>query len=250
MTAIFSNKATTNPMPAPLPPNETKRLDALIRYHILDTPAEQTFDDFTFLASTICHTPIALMSLVDGERQWFKASTGLDVTETPREQAFCAHTILSEEVMVVEDATRDERFAGNPLVTGEPRIRFYAGTPLIDRQGHALGSICVIDREPRPLSQEEGRALQALARQIIAQLELRRTTAELAAALTDIKTLSGLLPICSHCKGIRNDAGYWQEVGTYLSTHTEADMTHSICPDCLKLHHPKIYDRMCAAGKI
>ena len=146
-------------MITPLPANETKRLKALRRYQILDTSAEQAFDDFAFLASTICQTPIALMTLVDTDRQWFKARLGLDVTETPREQAFCAHTILGSEVMVVEDATRDVRFANNALVTGDPHIRFYAGAPLMDAEGNGLGSLCVIDRQPRSLSPEQTKAL-------------------------------------------------------------------------------------------
>lgn len=138
-----------------LPPNETKRLDALIRYEILDTPAERTFDDFAFLAATICDTPMAAMSLVDASRQWFKARIGLDAPETPRENAFCAHTILGQDVMIVEDAASDKRFAENPLVTGEPRIRFYAGAPLLDGKGNALGSICVIDRQPRSITPQQ-----------------------------------------------------------------------------------------------
>ncbi len=237
-------------MSAPLPPNETKRLDALIRYQILDTPAEQAYDDFAFLASTICQTPIALMSFVDGDRQWFKARLGIDATETPREHAFCAHTILGEDVMVVEDAACDERFAGSTLVTGDPRIRFYAGAPLIDHKRNALGSLCVIDRRPRTITAEQNQALMALARQVMALLESRRTSAELAAALTDLKTLHGLLPICSHCKGVRDDDGYWQEIDTYLKTHTEADLTHSVCPACLKQHHPATYKRMHSEGKV
>lgn len=237
-------------MPAPIPANETKRLDALIRYHILDTPAEQMFDDTTFLASAICQTPIALMSLVDGERQWFKARTGSDITETPREHAFCAHAILSDDVMVVEDATSDDRFARNPLVTGEPHIRFYAGAPLIDQKGHAIGTLCVIDRHTRHLSAEQNKALQVLARQIMAQLELRRTTRELAEALEELKTLHGLLPICSHCRSVRDDDGYWQDLQSYVSSHTEADFTHGICPACLKVHHPTTSDRLRANGKI
>ena len=236
-------------MIAPLPTNETKRLEALRRYRILDTPPEQTFDDFAFLASTICQTPIALITLVDTDRQWFKARLGLDATETPREQAFCAHTILSSEVMVVEDAARDERFANNPLVTAEPHIRFYAGAPLIDGEGNGLGSLCVIDRHPRQLSPEQNQALQALSRQIISQLELRRASADLAEALTAIKTLRGLLPICSHCKGVRNDAGFWQSVETYVMAHSEADFTHGICPACLKQHHPATYEQLHAQGK-
>ena len=236
-------------MTDPLPTNETKRLEALRRYQILDTPAEQAFEDFAFLASTLCQTPIALMTLVDTDRQWFKARLGLDETETPREQAFCAHTILGTEVMVVEDATRDERFANNALVTAEPHIRFYAGAPLIDGEGNGLGSLCVIDRHPRQLSPEQNKALQALARQVISQLELRRASADLANALTDIKTLRGLLPICSHCKGVRNDAGFWQSVEIYVRDHSDAGFTHSICPDCLKQHHPKLYERRQAEGK-
>ena len=236
-------------MPAPLPTNEAKRLETLRRYQVLDTQAEQAFDDFAFLASTICQTPIALMSLVDTDRQWFKARLGLDATETPREQAFCAHTILGDDVMVVEDATADARFAHNPLVTAEPHIRFYAGAPLIDRAGFALGSLCVIDRKPRPLAPEQNKALQALARQIISQLELRRASADLVEALSDIKTLRGLLPICSHCKGVRNDTGFWQSVESYVMAHSDADFSHSICPKCLKEHHPKTYDRLHAEGQ-
>ena len=231
-------------MPASLPSNETKRLDALRHYHILDTPAEQAFDDFAFLASILCQTPIALMTLVDSDRQWFKARLGLDTSETPRAHAFCSYTILGDDVMVVEDATLDERFADNPLVTASPHIRFYAGAPLIDGDGNALGSLCVIDTQPRPLTAEQRIALHALARQVIAQLEFRRTAAELNEALTDIKVLRGLLPICSHCKGIRNDAGYWQSIEAYVCAHTEADLSHGICPTCLKLHYPEVYERL------
>ena len=237
-------------MPAPLPDNEAKRLEALQRYHILDTPPEQTFDDFALLASAICQTPIATMTFIDRHRQWFKASLGLESRESPREDAFCAHTILNDEVMVVEDATRDERFADNPFVKADPHIRFYAGAPLIDHDGMALGSICVIDRQPRPLAPEQRAALQALARQIIAQLEFRRTSAELAAALTDLKTLRGLLPICAYCKGIRDDEGYWQSVETYVSAHTGADFSHGICPICLQQQYPEAYKQLKAEGKI
>ena len=190
------------------------------------------------------------MTLVDSDRQWFKARFGLDTPETPREHAFCSYTILGDEVMVVEDATLDERFADNPLVTGAPHIRFYAGAPLIDGAGNVLGSLCVIDTLPRCLTSEQSKALQALTRQVIAQLELRRTAADLAGALTDIKTLRGLLPICSHCKGMRDDAGYWQSVEEYVRAHTEADLTHGICPKCLKHHHPEMYDRLHAEGRV
>jgi len=236
-------------MRPPIPQNELQRLDALRHYRILDTPAEQAFDDIACLASIICRAPVALMTLVDKDRQWFKARVGIDKTEMSREHAFCAHTIMGPDVFIVEDAAADERFAENPYVTSEPHIRFYAGAPLIDGEGHALGSLCVIDREPRVLEPQQALALKALARQVIAQLEFRRVSAQLAGAFADVRTLSGLLPICAHCKGIRNDAGYWETVERYVTAHTEAEFSHGICPACMKLHFPDIEERL-APGEI
>lgn len=154
--------------------DEASRLAALAVYEILDTPAEPGFDDIVRIASQICGTPMALISLVDDRRQWFKAAIGLDVPETPREIAFCAHAITQDDVLTVPDATVDERFAANPLVTGETGLRFYAGAPLVTPDGHALGTLCVLDREPRVLSEDQRGALAALARQVMAQFELRR----------------------------------------------------------------------------
>lgn len=162
-------------IPAPLPENESARLDALYSFMVLDTPPEQDYDDITQLASVICNTPIALISLVDKERQWFKSRTGLDVPETHRELAFCAYTILNPvEVMVVPDTLHDERFHDSPLVTGYPHIRFYAGAPLVTSQGDSLGSLCVIDDAPRELSPQQLEALQILSRSVVAKFELRR----------------------------------------------------------------------------
>ena len=159
----------------PLHLDETGRLEALKSYKILDTLPEQAFDDLTALAAYICGTPIALISLVDERRQWFKSKVGLPETETPRELAFCAHAIVPpHQPLIVPNALKDKRFATNSLVTSYPHIRFYAGAPLITSKGYALGTICAIDLVPRQLSTEQVEALQALSRQVIAQLELRR----------------------------------------------------------------------------
>jgi diguanylate cyclase (GGDEF)-like protein len=159
---------------APLPKNEAKRLKALHQYNILDTLPELSFDDITRLASYISSTPIALISLVDSDRQWFKSRTGLDAEETPRDISFCSHAILETDMLIVPDARKDERFHDNPLVIGEDKIRFYAGSPLITAKGEALGTLCVIDHEPRNLSKVQIESLRALARQVMDQLELRR----------------------------------------------------------------------------
>jgi PAS domain S-box-containing protein len=158
---------------APLPADEPARLEALRRYAILDTPPEADFDDLTRLASQICGTPIALISLVDARRQWFKSRVGLAAVETLREEAFCAHTILGPDLMEVTDARQDERFRDNPLVTGAPGIRFYAGMPLATAGGHRVGTLCVIDRAPRQLDAAQREALALLGRQVVLQFEMR-----------------------------------------------------------------------------
>ena len=201
--------------------DETARLAAVRRYRILDTEPEQAFDDLTLLAAQICGTPIALITLLDRDRQWFKSRLGTSATETARSVAFCAHTIQQDQLFVVPDTLADERFRDNPLVVGEPWVRFYIGAPLVTHDGHALGSLCVLDRVPRTLTPEQQVALAALGRQAVAQLELRLNVDELAQALRErdhaeeaqqqlvqhlrdalenTRHLSALLPFCSACQ--------------------------------------------------
>lgn len=170
---------------APLPPDETARLQALYRYDVLDTSPEEVFDRITRVASTIAGVPIALISLVDAERQWFKSKVGLDVDETPRELSFCAHAILSDGPFVVPDATQDERFHDHPAVSSGPTVRFYMGIPLEVPEGPKVGTLCVVDRKPRRLSKAQQDCLNDLAHMVVREMELRRvaTTDALTGAL-------------------------------------------------------------------
>lgn len=201
--------------------NEKARLQALRSYKILDTDPEKAFDDLTILASHICETPIALISLIDSDRQWFKSKVGVDISETPREVSFCSRAIEQPDLFVVPDASKDPRFSSNPFVVSEPKIRFYAGAPFTSSDGQPLGTLCVVDMVPRQLTSSQQDALLALSRQVQAQFELRKnlielrnalaerdraeaqrdeTITELQKALDHVQRLSGLLPACSVCK--------------------------------------------------
>ena len=169
-------------MSALVPPNEKQRLKVLWQYDVLDTIPEEVFDDLTELAARICEAPIALITLVDEDRQWFKSKVGITDNETSRDISFCAHAILQSDLFIVPDATKDQRFAHNPLVTSDPKIRFYAGAPLFSPDGHALGTLCVIDKVPRELRPDQKIALRVLSRHVMTQLELRRRSRELARA--------------------------------------------------------------------
>jgi diguanylate cyclase (GGDEF)-like protein len=164
---------------------EAARLAALLRFRILDTPPEAAYDDLVAIASGICGTPMAAVTLIDAERQFSKASIGLDPADVPREQSFCHHAIARPRTLVVPDAAQDERFRDNPAVTGEPWVRFYAGAPLIDSGGHAVGALCVIDTVPRDLEPYQQRALESLSRQVVTLLELRAAHRELQHHLSE-----------------------------------------------------------------
>ncbi|MGF1495503.1 MAG: PAS domain S-box protein [Elainellaceae cyanobacterium] len=172
-------------MSIPFPADEEQRLQKLLDYAILDTPSETAYDDLTLLAAHICKAPIALISLLDTNRQWFKSAIGLDIAETSRNLAFCAYAILDRTTMVVPDAAADARFCQNPLVTSDPHIRFYAGAPLRSPDGYALGTLCVIDTQPRQLAADQIAALEALSRRVVSQLELRLSQQRLAQTVED-----------------------------------------------------------------
>lgn len=161
-------------MKAELPSNEAARIETLHNFRILDTLPEDSYDDITLLASEICGTPVAAVSLIDRTRQWFKSKVGLTIPETARDDAFCAHAILQPDITVISDARADERFSDNPFVTGDPWIRFYAGAPLVTPNGEALGTLCVIDQVQRTLTEQQINALRTLSQLVMAQLELRR----------------------------------------------------------------------------
>ena len=216
----------------PTPLNEAERLATLAAYDVLDTPPEHVFDNIVRTASQICGVPVALVSLVDETRQWFKARVGIDASETPRELAFCAHTILSAKPMVVPDARVDERFADNPLVTGEPHIAFYAGAPLVAPDGLCLGTLCVIDREPRELTAAQLETLESLASVVVDSLEFRRVSRSLASALERVKTLESLLSMCSRCKKIQTREEKWVPFEEYLHKQSGTLVSHGLCPQC------------------
>jgi len=161
-------------MKPPVPLNEHSRLELLRQYDVLDTEPEVMYDEITSRAAQVCQTPISLLAFVDRDRVWFKSTTGLKLRQTPRDTSFCAHAVCQDDVYVTPDASVDERFADNPLVTGESGVRFYAGVPLRSPEGLTLGTLCVLDQHPRELTPEQAGKLKQLAKEAVLLLEVRR----------------------------------------------------------------------------
>ncbi|MDR3679064.1 MAG: PAS domain S-box protein [Flavipsychrobacter sp.] len=220
----------------PKPKDEKERLKALQNYAILDSLSEEEFDRITELASLICDVPISLISLVDDDRQWFKSKLGLDVSETPRGLAFCQYAILNTDTLEVEDATLDERFKANPLVTGNPNIRFYAGHPLIDPQGYALGTLCVIDREPKVLTEQQKRALQLLAKDAMNLIVERRQKAEL-------KNFESLFQLSNDMICVAGTDGFFRKVNPAFKKVLGWDAELLLSISFLDLVHPDDLER-------
>lgn len=239
----------------PVPDNETERLNTLRSYDILDTEPENRFDDLTLLATKICGTPGAVISLVDENRQWFKSRIGVAATQTSREEAICAYAIMSPDLFIVADAAQDTRFAHHSHVLGEHHVRFYAGAPLEAPNGHRLGALCVIDHVPRRLKPEQLESLHLLARQVMSQMTLGKYVQDMRTALQekesvelDLKKLlrdfqnshdlscllDTSLPICYACKKVRDERGCWVHIEAYLTRSIGIGATSSICPECLR----------------
>lgn len=207
-------------VPAPCPANEEERIVALRQYQVLDTEPEVAFDRLTYLAAQICQTRIALISLVDVDRQWFKSKMGVTVSETPRDVSFCAHAILQSGLFLIPDARQDRRFANNPAVVSTPQVRFYAGAPLLTPDGYAIGTLCVIDTVPRVLQQGQQQALETLAQQVVAQLELRRSvTALQQAALEQEQTANALLRMSMALENAVEGIAQVDAQGRYLTVN-------------------------------
>lgn len=226
-------------MPHPIPHNEEQRLIELEHYQILDTMPEREYDDIAALAARVCGTQMSTVALLDSDRKWHKAKFGVAAESVPREISICAHTVMGTAPLIVDDTLEHEVFRSVGMVTNPPHVRFCAGVPLINPGGYALGTICVIDKQPHHLNDTQRSSLSALARNVVTLLELRRASlaldlalAQKQAALDDVELLSGLLPICCECKSIRDDKDYWHKLESWFSQHSEVSFSHGYCPEC------------------
>ena len=225
---------------APKPSNEAERLRALSEYRILGTKPEESYDNITSMAAMICHAPIALISLVDQSRQWFKSRVGCDQQQTERDISFCAHTILNPQPLIVEDALFDQRFQDNPLVREDPNIRLYAGFPLNTPNDQRIGTLCVIDRMPKSLTSVQIQVMQRLADQVVTLLELRRRSLDLLEEFCKLQDSKGLICSCSYCRKIRDGSGSWQPFEDYMMRHSTLNFSHGICQGRMSEHFPEV----------
>ena len=217
-------------------------MTTLHRYEILESVSERTYEDIVKLAAHIIEAPIAAILQIDDGDHRLKSSVGVRGAElfSMHTKSFCQETMHEQDVLVVEDAAMDERFLQNPIVTSGQQIRFYAGAPLAMPDGLGLGSLCVMDTRPRRIARREKEMLQSLARMVMTTMELHRVSDALASEVLKVKNLTGLLPICSGCKNIRNDGGYWQRVESYVQENSSAEFTHGMCPSCAQKYFPEV----------
>ena len=221
---------------------EEQRLKALAEYRILGTEPEKCYDDITQIASLTCNVPISLMTLVDKDRQWFKSKIGLEINQTRRDWSFCTHAIKENNPLIIHDALQDERFINNPLVTGDPNIRFYAGFPLRNNDGNKLGTLCVIDRKPGSLNANQLIVMELLSRQVVSFLELRKRSLHLLDALSKFHNQEGILSVCSYCREVKNKEGDWQHLEKYLSSVSDIRFSHGVCDKCMEKHFPDVVE--------
>ena len=221
---------------------EEQRLKALAEYRILGTEPESCYDDVTQIAAVTCNVPISLMTLVDKDRQWFKSKIGLEINETKRDWSFCTHAIKEDSPLIITDALQDKRFINNPLVTGDPKIRFYAGFPLKTSGGNKLGTLCVIDRKPGRLNSNQFSVMELLSKQIVSFLELRKRSLNLLDALSNFHKQEGILSVCSYCREVKNKDGDWQHLEKYLSSVSYMRFSHGVCDKCMEKHFPDVVE--------
>ena len=221
---------------------EEQRLKALAEYRILGTEPESCYDDVTKIAAATCNVPISLMTLVDKDRQWFKSKIGLEINETRRDWSFCTHAIKENSPLIINDALQDQRFINNPLVTGDPKIRFYAGFPLKTSGGNKLGTLCVIDRKPGRLNSNQFSVMELLSKQIVSFLELRKRSLNLLDALSNFHKQEGILSVCSYCREVKNKDGDWQHLEKYLSSVSDMRFSHGVCDKCMEKHFPDVVE--------
>ena len=221
---------------------EQRRLAALKEYDSQKNRTDIAFEELAQLASKLFNVPIALVTLIDDKFQWYMGNVGSPLSRIPREDTFCKYAILGTELMVVPDASVDVRFSKHPHVTAPGGVRFYAGAPILTSDGQAIGSVCIVDTQPRNLLPTQGEALMAIARTSMRLLEQASTAAKLAKALSEVAKIKGLVPICCSCKNIHCDEGYWSRVEEYFNEHTGVEFSHSVCPECMKKLYPGYVD--------